>query len=169
MSKIDLFTGAIGIRISRKLKSFRNKPDIVHTKGNLYFGGTTSYLQLQKAGITSILDLRAESPQEKISNNLLKYKKIKIIDGDVPSALQSKIIITWLEDTLNQGEKVFVHCNLGRGRATLVTALYLIHEGLSLDETLNIIKKRKFVYLNNKQLDFLKNFKDMHDKKEFSS
>ena len=47
-TKIDLLVGAVGIRLSRKLKKIRNIPDVVFVKGNLAFGGYTPYEELRK-------------------------------------------------------------------------------------------------------------------------
>ena len=165
-STFDLIRGAIGIRLVRKYRSLFNVPDIVFVKENLAFEGITSYLELEKKGIATILDLRAETPEEKISNVKLRYKKIRIIDSGIPSNSQIDQIISWIKDSLDSGEKVFVHCNLGRGRASLIIAMYLIFDGMSLELSLNLIKKRKFTYLNQKQLDFLKNYYDIRNRED---
>ena len=157
-SKLDLIVGAFGIRAIRKYRSFCNSPDMEFVKENLSFGGFTSYSELEKKGITAILDLRAEVPEEKIFKSKLRYKKIRVTDSGIPSSSQITQIIDWIRGYLDSKEKVFVHCNLGRGRASLAIALYFIHEGFSLESSLKIIKKRKFIYLNKKQLDFLKNY-----------
>jgi len=52
----------------------------------------------------------------------------------------------------------FVHCNLGRGRATLAAMSFLLKEGLDWTIALKKIKKRRFVYLNKKQMNFLEKF-----------
>jgi len=54
-----------------------------------------------------------------------------------------------------QGKTVFIHCNLGRGRATLMTMSYLLKQDLDWDTALKKIRKRRFVYLNKKQWNFL--------------
>jgi protein-tyrosine phosphatase len=51
---------------------------------------------------------------------------------------------------------VFIHCNLGRGRATLTTFSYLLKVGIEWEDALRTIKRRRFVYLNRKQINFLK-------------
>jgi len=157
-SVIDLIKGAFGIRVLRKYRSLLNLPDMVFVSENLAFGGFTSYSKLEKKGITTILDLRAETLEEKIDNEKLKYKKIRILDSGIPTYTEIYEIVNWIKDSIDLDEKVFVHCNLGRGRASLVIAIYSIYEGKSLQSALNIIKKRRFTYLNQKQLNFLKNY-----------
>lgn len=137
-------------------KKIRNIPDIVFVKENLGFGGATSYSELEKLGFTAILDLRNEVIESPVENKSIKYKKIGIVDGKAPSKSQISQIISWMTESLNSGEKVFVHCNLGRGRATLVVSLYLLSKGETLDSALRLVKKRRFVYLNKFQLNCLK-------------
>jgi len=151
----DLAIGAVGIRISRKYKKIRNIPDIVYVKKNLAFGGVTSYGELVKLKIDSVIDLRAETPIENIENNLIEYKKIGFLDGDVPTFSQIDMIHKIINEREKQGKTVFIHCNLGRGRATLMTMSYLLKQGLDLDTALKKIRKRRFVYLNKKQWSFL--------------
>ena len=158
-SVCDLLIGAAGIRLMRKYKKVRNIPDIVYVKKNLAFGGITSYEELKKIGINSVLDLRVERPNEIIDDIKLEYMKIGIPDGSIPNELQINQIYKIVKEE-KEGKTVFIHCNLGRGRATLVTLLYLLKDGVSWEMALKKIKKRKFVYLNKKQLEFLKKIYD---------
>ena len=151
----DLAIGAVGIRISRKYKKIRNIPDMVYVKKNLAFGGVTSYRELVKLKIDSVIDLRAETPIENIENNLIDYNKIGFLDGDVPTFSQIDMIHKIINEREKQGKTVFVHCNLGRGRATLMTMSYLLKQDLDWDTDLKKIRKRRFVYLNKKQWNFL--------------
>ena len=157
-TKIDLIIGAIGIRILRKYKKIRNIPDVVFVKENLAFGGVTSSKELSKLKIHSVIDLRAEYSSKYVENELIEYHKFDIIDGDIPSESQINQIHEIISKNEKQGKAVFIHCNLGRGRATLTTLSYLLREGMSWEIAIKKIKKRKFVYLNKKQIDFLKKF-----------
>jgi len=157
-SKIDLVIGAIGIRLMRKYKNFRNVPDVVFVKKNLAFGGATSYQGLEKKNINSVLDLRLEKPDEIITNNLIKYQKIGIPDGDIPSDNQVLQIEKTIKSNLSEGKTLLIHCSLGRGRATMITLLYLVYEGIDFENALAMVRKRRFVYLNKKQFNFIKKY-----------
>jgi len=157
-TRIDWLLGGIGIRISRVYKKLRNKPDIVFVTENLGFGGKTSYDGLSKNGITAILDLRLEKPNENIFDQSLEYKKIAIKNEYVPTDLQVQEITKWIDEKINSGKKVFIHCQLGRGRAALITAMYLLSTGLSHDTVMNLIQKRKYIYFNNRQYNCFKKF-----------
>lgn len=164
--KHDLIIGAIGIRLMRKLKQRRNEADVVFVDENLTFGGMTNYEKLSQCGITSILDLREEEPHEKTNHLNIKYLKIGIPDGSIPTSNQISEIIKWVKEGRDNDDIVFVHCNLGRGRATLVTILCLISDGISLEQAMTLVKKRSYVYLNKNQLKCVKNFESSFYKKQ---
>lgn len=163
-TKFDLIIGAVGIRLLRKYKKIRNIPDVVFVKKNLSLGGKTTYEDLSKMNIDTVIDLRAEIKEEFEENNSFSYHKIGIIDGSVPTESQINQIHKIIDDCIKQDKIVFVHCNLGRGRASLVTLSYLLREGIDWETAMTIMKKRKFVYLNNKQLNFLKNWRNEQQK-----
>jgi len=161
-SIIDLGVGAIGIRLARKYRKMRNIPDAVFVRENLAFGGFTKYSELSKMKINSVIDLRLEVPDENAPNEI-DYNKIGIPDGEVPTISQLDQIHKIIEEQLKQGKTLFIHCNLGRGRATLVTMSFLLRQGVDFEGALEMIKKRRFVYLNKKQFDFLENFSQKKD------
>jgi len=154
-TKFDLVIGAVGIRISRKYKKFRNIPDIVFVNDYLAFGGVTSYKELARLGFDSVIDLRLETQIKNFENNLIEYHKIGFEDGNIPTDSQLSQIHEIINEKENQGKIVFVHCNLGRGRAALTTMSYFLFKGLDWEQALKKIRKRKFVYLNKKQRNFL--------------
>ena len=150
-SIFDLVIGAAGIRLMRKYKKIRNIPDLVFVTDNLAFGGITPYNELFKSKIDIVIDLRAEAAQENVDNNSLVYHKIDLKDGGVPTDSQ----IIQVHKLINEGKKrnkiIFIHCNLGRGRATLITMSYLLNEGYEWETAMKKIKTRRFVYRNKKQ------------------
>jgi len=157
-TKIDLLVGAVGIRLGRKLKKIRNIPDVVFVKGNLAFGGYTPYEELQKLKINTIIDLRIETPEEILDRKMFEYHKIGIEDGSFPSESQINQIHKIIAEKEKQGKTIFIHCNLGRGRATLITMSYLLRDGMDWEIALEKIKKRRYVYLNKNQIGFLKKY-----------
>lgn len=157
-SPLDLVIGAIGIRLIRRYRKMASIPDIIFVQKNLAFGGMTCYERLRKLGINTIIDLRIEVSDQVQNDHSLAYHKIGIIDGSIPSIAQVNEVLEIINYNIGKKKKIFIHCNLGRGRAALITALFLLKDGMDLESTLKIVKKRKFIYLNNTQLNFLKNF-----------
>ena len=123
----------------------RGAADFVFVEKNLSFGGNTNYEILSKNGITAILDLRVETDDEKTEHLGMKYLKIGILDGGIPTSNQISKIIKWVNERREKKDVIFIHCNLGRGRATLVTILCLIAEGVSLEDAMIWVKKRKCI------------------------
>jgi len=159
-SKIDLVIGAVGIRLMRKNKKMRKIPDVVFVKKNLAFGGKTPYEGLLGLNIKTVIDLREEAMNEIKENELVQYYKFKLIDGGIPTKSQIIRIHEIVEENEKKDEGVFIHCNLGRGRATLTIFSYLLKNGIDWETASKIIRKRKFVYLNKKQIEFLREMKN---------
>jgi len=160
---IDHVTGAIGVRVRRLYLGVRKKPDISFLNKNLGVGGVCKIEDLTKVGIQSILDLRQEtedSPNELEKYNI-KYLQIKIPDRNIPTLIDIKNGIEWISLNLEQNKKVFVHCNLGRGRGPLLVILYLISKGQDKDEAIKYVKKiRRYSYLNKNQLRLIDEFQN---------
>ena len=124
-------------------------------------GGASNIEGLVKTGINSILDLREET--EDNPNDLKKYKlnylRIKIPDGSIPSLSDAKNCIEWIKLNIEQNKRVFIHCNLGRGRAPLIGILYLISKGKDKEEAIKYVKQmRRYSFLNKNQLNFINEF-----------
>jgi len=139
-SVIDLGVGAIGIRLSRRYRKIRKIPDVVFVKDNLGFGGVTSYSELEKIQVSAVLDLRQEAPDESLEKFSLEYTKIGIPDGEIPTDSQLSILHKFIEEKLNLGKTLFIHCNLGRGRATLVTLSYLLYKGMDFESAMKLVR-----------------------------
>ena len=155
---VDLAVGAIGIRLVRNIKKIRKVPDVVFVKENLAFGGVCLYKELVKLKIDSVIDLREETVPKNIDQELLEYYNIGITDGSIPTPSQIDQIHQIIKEKEKEGKTVFIHCNLGRGRATLITMYYLLKEGMDWQTVLTRVRKRKFIYLNKKQLKFLEKY-----------
>jgi len=98
-------------------------------------------------------------------NDLKKYKlnylRIKIPDGSIPSVSDAKNCIEWIKLNIEQNKRVFIHCNLGRGRAPLIGILYLISKGKDKDEAIKYVKQmRRYSFLNKNQLNFINEFQN---------
>ncbi|MCI4439439.1 dual specificity protein phosphatase family protein [archaeon] len=157
-SVLDLICGAVFIRVERMIKRIKKKPDIVFLTSNLAIGGYTDY-SLLVGKVDCILDLREEAASlEDFAKKLgFEYLKVGIKDGGSPTLEQANLIVSWIEDKLKNNKRVLVHCNLGRGRAPLVACIFLSSKGLSLNDYLNLVKrKRKYVYFSREQLKTLK-------------
>ncbi|MBI5654581.1 dual specificity protein phosphatase family protein [Candidatus Uhrbacteria bacterium] len=80
-------------------------------------------------------------------------------DKHPPSSDNVKIGTVALSEMLAQGQKIYIHCKNGHGRAPTFFAAFLISRGMSADQALGLIKaKRPSIHLEQGQLDFLEDF-----------
>ena len=111
---------------------------------------------LNENDIGAILDVTAEfdgldwtAYQEDFA-----YLNIPVLDHTSPTTEQLLHAINWLDQKIAAGQKVVVHCALGRGRSVLVVAAYLLakHPSLTIDEAMaNIQSIRTTARLNKRQ------------------
>ncbi len=162
----DHLLGALTVRIHRFLLNLNEKPDAVLISTNLFFGGYSSLLTLKKFGINSIVDLTENQHNKNNSNKfLINYFSLPIPDRGIPTIDEVLTTVKWIQNQLENNEKVFVHCNLGRGRGPLIIALYLVYTGINKNDVIKLLrKKRHYVFFNHKQQEFI----DLFEKNYFN-
>lgn len=111
---------------------------------------------LQKWGITAIISLRQTRPLKYIDSLGLRSLHLPTPDLNAPIISDIEKGIEFIETEIKQGGKVYIHCHYGEGRGPTMALAYLIHQGLSLDDALKLVKKtRSFIRLTPPQLDLL--------------
>ena len=161
-NNFDHFYGACGVRTKRIWCKIRKIPDISIITDFVSIGGSTTIGGLAERGISAIVDLRDEDTDDPIliKKYSMHYLRIGIVDRGIPDETEAKEITNWIHEKINSGNKVFIHCNLGRGRAPTMACLYLISKGMTSKDAIYSIKKnRRYAYFNKKQLKFIQEFK----------
>jgi protein-tyrosine phosphatase len=162
----DHLSGAFRVRLRRYVLNLRGKPDISFINPNLGVGGVSSVKSLQKCGIQAVLDLRLEDKDDpkEIQKHSMEYMSIEIPDRGTPDFEYAIRATIWMKSNIDQGKKVFVHCNLGRGRGPLLTVTYLVSQGVKCDEAIKIVKTiRPYSFFNKKQLQWIHEFENWKD------
>jgi diacylglycerol kinase (ATP) len=166
LKSLDLVFGGLQARLMR-WKALRGaRPNMNHIVDNIWIGGANSPTLIVNEGFNAVLDLRTEDSQAYrgfLEEHGVEYLNVKTPDqqGISPGALFK--ITEWLSQKNIKGDKILVHCNLGRGRAALAVAAYMIQEGASPQEAIRKIKeKRNVTYLNDQQLQSLSKFSKSH-------
>lgn len=157
-NKLDHITGAILVRIRRKSYSLLGKADASFLDSNLAIGGVCNTAVLSKNGFNCILDMREEDKhdEELISKLGINYFRIPVTDRKTPTMSDTYQAIDWLKKNLQENRKIFIHCNLGRGRGPMIACLYLISKGIQASEAIKMVKRtRRYTYFNKNQIQFL--------------
>lgn len=115
--------------------------------------------KLEKLGFTGCVNLRVEFDDAAYGLNLKHYCYLPTVDGEAPTLDQLRQGVTFIDEVVAGGGKVYIHCRGGIGRAPTMAAAYLISRGLSAEEATGLIKKsRPFIGLHSGQWEQLKRF-----------
>ncbi|MDE1725701.1 MAG: dual specificity protein phosphatase family protein [Thaumarchaeota archaeon] len=158
-STFDHLLGAVTVRFHRK--TLGKKPDISFINQNLSVGGASKIEYLAKEGIVAVVDMRAEDHDDptEIEKFRMSYIRLSVQDRGIPDLNEAINTTAWIRNQRMQGSKIFIHCNLGRGRGPLMAVLYLISEGIKTDEAIQTVRKaRPYCYFNRTQLQMIKEF-----------
>lgn len=90
----------------------------------------SAYARLADAGVTTVVDLRAESnvhvDAERLDGMGIRYVNLPIRDGQVPTSEQ---VERFLREVDASDGVTFVHCGAGVGRTGAMAAAYLVASG----------------------------------------
>lgn len=116
---------------------------------HLYVGSQFSQAglaHLQKAGISAVVNMRSEKDDRIYDLSGFAYCHIPVVDDTAPAMDQLDQGCSFIEDEIRQGGIVYIHCGAGVGRAPTMAAAYLIRQGQSLEQALEMIRQvRPFI------------------------
>ncbi len=119
--------------------------------------------KLQQLGITGDVNLRTEFDDAAHGLALEHYCHLPTVDDDAPTMAHLQKGVVFIQQVLNNGGKVYIHCAGGVGRAPTMAAAYLISRGHTLDESIALIQRvRPFIKIMPVQMEQLKRFAAMH-------
>jgi protein-tyrosine phosphatase len=159
MDLLDLLIGAFEARLLKLLAKTLDIPNFDQLEENIWFGGINPVSLIIKHEFKRVLDLRDEASSDfgsRLTQNCVQYSNVKILDTHGTTITELDTIVNWLKSS---NEKTLVHCNLGRGRAAMVSIAYLLTNGAMLNDAIKSTKKaRSVVYINKFQRESLKQF-----------
>ena len=99
------------------------------------------------AGVTDFLDLTDPADGLKSYHDMkvgkpFEHRRMTIRDMDVPSRETMREILDHLQQRLDSGHKVYVHCWGGIGRTGTVVGCHLVEQGMTADQALEHIAHR---------------------------
>lgn len=113
--------------------------------------------ELLKKGVRA--DISLEAGRLDAPFGVEYYLWLPTRDHTSPSQKQLAVGVAFLSLMASLGEKVYVHCKNGHGRAPTLVAAYLTSKGMTPGEALRFIKKRRrVIHLRGNQKKNLKIF-----------
>jgi hypothetical protein len=125
--------------------------------------------KLKKWGITGSVNMRTEYDDALYGLTFDQYCHLPTVDDQAPTLDQLERGIEFIHQVISKGGKVYIHCAGGIGRAPTMAAAYFIHQGMQLEDAVELIRRtRPFIHIMPPQLDQLKMFeasqRDAQDK-----
>lgn len=108
-------------------------------------------VRLLEAGVTAFLDLTEEeelapyapalNAQARAMRRRVYHRRLPIRDFDVPTSEQMARILDVIDEALDDGHLVYVHCWGGIGRTGTVVGCYLVRHGMGGSKALQRIER----------------------------
>jgi len=123
--------------------------------------GLLGKYRLRMAGVTASINLREEFDYAEKWILFEDYLHIPVLDEHAVSLDQLHDGIVFIQQVVNNGGIVYVHCASGVGRSVMLVIAYLIQDGMTFEEAYAKVKTvRPFVYLFPSQQERLHEFED---------
>ena len=114
---------------------------------------------LQKKGFRNLVNMRIEFDDAEHGLELESYCHLPTVDDTAISMEHLSRGIESIRGAVDQGEKVYIHCSAGVGRAPTLALAYFISEGMTLADALSLVKRaRPFIYIMPPQMELLRAF-----------
>lgn len=145
-------TGRLSLRFSR-------------VTPHIYLGpqyGRYGKRTLEQAGITASMSMRAEYDDATHDLNFEDYSYLPTVDNTAPTMAHLQEGVQFIQNVVDEGGTIYIHCGSGVGRAPTMVAAYLISTGKSVDEAIEQIQAaRPFVRILPPQIERLEEFAAM--------
>ena len=102
--------------------------------------------RLRQLGVGAVVNLCAERPDNphRLGRAQMDYLWLPVTDTHAPTVAQILQGLAWLEQRVQTGRKVYIHCAAGMGRSvTLLACWYLYTESMNVSQVLAFVKRRR--------------------------
>jgi len=131
----------------------------------LFLGGQCSergYQILRKRGITGIVSLRMRVRENLAELGVAHFLHLPTLDHHAPTLAQLQKGVKFIDQVIENGGKVYIHCAFGEGRGPTMATAYLMSQKLTLVAALGQVKAvRSFIRLSNVQLARLSEYEKL--------
>ena len=115
----------------------------------LFVGGQyrqRGWRSMQAHGINSVVNLRQRGAQ-RLGGVPLYYLHLPTPDNTAPSMEALVAGVQFIHERLAVGDRVYIHCGVGVGRAPTLAAAYLVSTGMTPDEAWQRLRTvRPFIF-----------------------
>jgi len=137
-------------------------PAVSQITPQLHVGGQyrkRGWRRLRERGVTAVVNMRTEFDNEAAGIAPGRHLHLPTVDDAPPSMEHLKAGVTFIQEEIERGGGVYVHCGAGVGRAPTMAAAYLVSIGLTPDEAWNRIRDvRPFIRPKPEQVAQIKRF-----------
>lgn len=139
---------------------------------NLFLGSQYNLIGLEKLkalGVTAIVNMRIHSVYSEAQYIGFKYLHLPTPDNTPPTLDDLHKGANFIDQEIEAGGKVYVHCRQGLGRGPTMAIAYLIKAGATYDDACALVKKaRPFIAPRPGQVQRLREFeKDCPEQRTF--
>ena len=102
--------------------------------------------RLAQAGVSAVVDTRSEHQDDPAQMGAEGIALLLLPTPDTyPLSIeQLQEGTTWVNAQIAQGKRVLIHCEHGVGRSVLLTAAVLVTQGMSADDALDLVQRRRW-------------------------
>jgi hypothetical protein len=121
--------------------------------------------RLKAMGVDAVIDCREEAQDdaETLKRHGIDYLRLPTIDATALSQRSLDLGVEWARERLARGDKIYVHCLHGVGRAPLMGGCILVDRGASAVDAMELIKSRRWqASPNEEQLNALLEYAERH-------
>lgn len=112
--------------------------------GAMSVPGPEDLFRLRQAGVSLLVSLLAETPpDELVQRTGLRLLRLPVENWRAPAEEQIREFVAEVRAELAAGGRVAVHCYGGVGRTGTMIACYLASEGMSGQEALDHVRRRR--------------------------
>jgi len=132
--------------------------------GHLAVGGRVrpeDIKPLRRLGITHMVDTRSEYCDDKQALAQEQIELLHLPTRDTFPLTVDQLMqgAEWVQQRMNDGGRVLIHCEHGVGRSVLLTCAVLVYEGMHAQDALELIRRKRWQAApNQRQISRLREF-----------